>query len=409
MEKNRSRSLLNNIIYSSLGSVVYTFCQWILTILIIRICGYTASGYFALAITVTNTFYTISLWGIRSFQIADIGDKFDYSDYFYNRILTNFIAFMCFFVFMIVNDYSMEQSIVIIAYMVYKVIDSFFDFFDALYQKNMRMDVVSISMIVRSIISTIVFALVCYFFDSIFLAIISMIIISVILLYFYNYRYYKNNFIINYNFCKQKIIKLLIVCSPLMASGFLLSFNLMIPKYIFERIRGSELLGIYTTITSLALIVQLAAQTILAPMLPTLADYYNRKEYKQFKGIIVKFTFFCCLILLIAFVCIKIIGSWVIGIIYGFELSQYTYLLYLAILSSFFTIILWIVSYMLILVNKTKTQLLTSAISAFACLVVSSTCIEYFGLNGISISTIVSQGIILVLSLFILKKYMHLK
>lgn len=409
MKEVRKRGLLYNIMYSGIGSIVYTFCQWLLTIIIIRLCGYTDSGYYALAITVTNTFYSISLWGIRSFQIADIDNKYDYSDYFYNRILTNIIAFICFIIFMLINNYSFEKSLIIILYMIYKVADSFFDFYDALCQKNMRMDIVSISMMMRSILSTIIFALLCFIFKSIFWAIISMIVISIVFLYFYNYRFCKKNFEIHYHLNKDNVMKMLMICTPLMLSGFLLAFNLMIPKYIFEKMFDSKLLGIYTTITSLALIVQLAAQTILAPMLPTLAEYFDKKDYKNFKGIIIKFVLLCCFVLVMAFIGLKLIGPWVIGVIYGVELSKYTYLLYLAILSSFFTIILWIVSYLLILIKKTKVQLFTSAISALICLGVSYICIEIMSLNGISMAIIISQISLLIMMIIILKKHMQLK
>lgn len=404
MLNEKRNSIMNNIIYTGIGSIIYTFCQWLLTIIIIRICGYTDSGYYALAITVTNTFYSISLWGIRSFQVADINNKYDYSDYFYVRVLTNIIATILFFIFMLANRYSYSKSIIIVFYMLYKVIDSFYDFFDALCQKNMRMDIVSISMIIRSLISTVVFALLCLLYKSVLPAIISMIIISVAFLYFYNYRFCKKNFKINYRINLFKIKNLLLVCMPLMLSGFMTSFNLMIPKYIFEKMQGSELLGIYTTVTSPALIVQLAAQTILGPLLPVLSKYYNGKEYKNFRTIIIKFLLLLSIILLLVLIGIRLFGNWAIGLIYGRDLSKYSELLYLAAVSSFFTISLWLTNYLLLLINKIKTQLITSTISAFICLLISHHCVKYFSLNGISIAVIISQICLLFMIIYIIIK-----
>ena len=407
MTNRKKNGLVNNIVYSSAGSIVYTFCQWLLTVIIIRICGYVDSGYYALAITITNVFYSISLWGVRSFQIADVDDKYNYSDYFYNRILTSLISILLFSTFILINSYTTEKAIIIIFYMIYKIVDSFYDFYDAICQKNMRMDIVSISMITRSILSIVVFTVICFKFKSVLFAIISMIIVSIMFLYFYNYHFCKKNLQLNYELDKKKVFQLLIVCLPLMLSGFIISFNLMIPKYIFEKMSGSELLGIYTTVTSPALIVQLTAQTVLAPLLPMLANYFSKKAYRDFNNIIKKFLLLSFIILIIAFVGIGLFGNWAIGFIYGANLCKYTYLLYLSALSSFFTIVSWLISYILLLVNRIKIQLLASSISAVVCFVVAYPCIKLLGLNGISTSIIISQ--ICLLSIMILIIFNSLK
>lgn len=392
MEKERKKlGLVHNILYSGAGSIIFTLCQWLTTIIIIRLLGYEASGFYALAITVTNTFFSISLWGIRSFQIADINDSYSYSDYFYNRILTNVIAFLIFIGFMLVNNYSLDKIIIIVLYMLYKVIDSFFDFFDTLCQKQMRMDVISKSMIFRSIISIALFTGVCYFYKSLEMGIIIMIITSLIYLLFYNYRFCKKEWKFKYVFDKNKIIKLLLTCTPLMLSGFLVSLNLMIPKYLYEKFFDTEMLGIFTTITSLALVVQLGAQTILAPMLPVLAEYYKNGDQKSFANIIYRFCILSFCILIIAFLGVKFLGPWVIGIIYGADLVSYTYLLYLAIFSSFLTIISWVVCYLLTLLKRTKIQLTISLISAIVCMIVSYPVLSSVGLNGINIVIIIAQ------------------
>ena len=78
MEKsNISRS----VIYNTIGTFFYFFCQWLTTILVVRISGYEDAGILSIVISFTNIFYFIALFGVRNFQVTDINHEFTDRDY----------------------------------------------------------------------------------------------------------------------------------------------------------------------------------------------------------------------------------------------------------------------------------------------------------------------------------------
>lgn len=61
-----------NMLWNSVGSIVYMGGQWVLSVLVVRTLGYTDAGIFSLAMSLTNTFYSLANYGIRNFQVSDL-------------------------------------------------------------------------------------------------------------------------------------------------------------------------------------------------------------------------------------------------------------------------------------------------------------------------------------------------
>ena len=54
----------NSIIYNTVGTFFYFFCQWAITVLVVKIGGYSNSGILSITISMTNIFYMISMYGV---------------------------------------------------------------------------------------------------------------------------------------------------------------------------------------------------------------------------------------------------------------------------------------------------------------------------------------------------------
>lgn len=44
MENRQEKSVQQNMIYNTVGSLVYYFCQWVMTVLIVRMSGFEDAG-----------------------------------------------------------------------------------------------------------------------------------------------------------------------------------------------------------------------------------------------------------------------------------------------------------------------------------------------------------------------------
>ena len=85
MEKE---SLAKNMLWSSVGNLVYCICLWAITILTVRLCSYDQAGYLSLAMSASSTCATIGLFSMRNYQISDIDNEFSVSVYVGSRFFT---------------------------------------------------------------------------------------------------------------------------------------------------------------------------------------------------------------------------------------------------------------------------------------------------------------------------------
>ena len=67
--ENAKGSLAKEMMWNSIGNLVYCICQWVITILTVRLCSYEMAGYLSLAMSTSSTFSTISLFSMRNYQV----------------------------------------------------------------------------------------------------------------------------------------------------------------------------------------------------------------------------------------------------------------------------------------------------------------------------------------------------
>ena len=77
MDNNISKAF----IWNTLGSGVYLGCLWLLNILVVRFGSYSEAGILSLAISIANVVQSVSLAGIRNYQVSDVKER--YSNYTY--------------------------------------------------------------------------------------------------------------------------------------------------------------------------------------------------------------------------------------------------------------------------------------------------------------------------------------
>jgi len=64
--KNKELSIKQNMMYNTFGSIVLLVCQWLTTVLVVRLSNYENAGMLSLAMSVTNVFFGFASF-IRAF------------------------------------------------------------------------------------------------------------------------------------------------------------------------------------------------------------------------------------------------------------------------------------------------------------------------------------------------------
>ena len=411
---NKKLSVSQNAFYNMIGALVFCFCQWITSALLVVHLSPDESavqntGLLQLAISVTNIFFAISCYNMRTYQISDTKNEYSYGDYIGMRIVTAVIAVLLCVVYVIVLGYSAKNIVCIMLYMVFKLNETFSDVLHAINQKNYRMDYICISYCMRGVSSVIAFAAAILLFNDVLIAIAVMGAVCILEVWIYDVRVTRQFGSIKPIFNKKIITKLLVVCMPAVVSSTAFTAITSIPRQTLEAMRSEEALGYYGTIATPLLVVQILATSIFNPMLTELAEFYNQGDVASFTKRIVKNL--GLLICISASVCVGValLGNFAVGIVFGKKFVPYTYLMYGIIGCTTMYVISWLCTNTLIIMRRLKVCMIASLIALAVSALLARPFINLFEMNGVSFSIIIAYIIHISLCFVVIYNNLKLK
>ena len=116
---------------------------------------------------------------------------------------------------------------------------------------------------------------------------------------------------------KEAVKSVLFTCLPLAIVAFLNNLSLTIPKIFLERYYGEKIFGIYGSVSSPTIVVQLAATTLFAPLVPILTKHFLENKKKDLLIILGKFFALILGGTLLALILSKFFAAWALVLLYG--------------------------------------------------------------------------------------------
>ena len=348
MDNNISKAF----IWNTLGSGVYLGCLWLLNILVVRFGSYSEAGILSLAISIANVVQSVSLAGIRNYQVSDVKERYSNYTYICVRYITASIAFAGCIFFLLINAYSRYQVLCIIGMSVYRMIDALTDVYHGILQKKWRLDIVGKALAIRGVLIVSVFITILSIGKDLLLAIIGMTVVSFAEFIVFELRKTKKVDSIIRKVNKNDIISLLIYSIPLTIYSTLLNAITVVTRYYIEAICGEELLGYYASISSPAIIVQVAATYIFTPLVGVFAELYRTRDKRNFDKLIIKCLGLVSVIIVCALICCQYLGDWGLQLLFGKEILKHSYLLQPIVISTALMAVILFLSMLLIVVRN---------------------------------------------------------
>lgn len=369
MSENKT-SIQKNMLFNTVGSMVYYFCQWLLSIVIVRISGYEAAGVFGIATTLTASPAILALFNVRNYQVSDLRGQYTTKTYIQSRHYTNLLAYVVCMGMVLVGGYSWEKAAVVLVFMLYKLAEGTADVYYGVEQRWGRLDYAGISLSLRGFLTMVPFVILQKLFNNLLLSLGVVAICSYAVVLIYDRIQVKRllasvaagrgevqitagrgevqimadqgegqitagqgeaQFKVGQEEAQIKqgqkeIFGLLITCIPLAFVAFLNNLAFNYPKIVLESHHGSEIMGYFTSITSPALVVQLAANTIFAPLVTPLTDAFLRRDKKAFDKMIRNFILFMAALSAVVLAGSALLGRWALILLFGEGIDPYTYL-----------------------------------------------------------------------------------
>lgn len=397
----KENDIKRNILFNTIGSVFYCVCQWFLTILVVRLDSLETSGYLSLAMTTSSSFSAITLFGMRNFQVSDVKEEFSSKEYYGSRIITCTISLIACMLYAVAMTESFYNFGCITLFMLIRLAEGFADVFHGINQKHNRFDLIGTSYILRGIFSVLSFTVGLVLTHNLLVTLLVMAILNLLIIVVFDRWKTGELEDIKPVVWSKHIVKLLIGCVPLVIFSFLLSMENLIPKNLLEKMYGANELGIYASIASPTLVVQVMATVVFNPFLPGFTKLYTDGNYNKFQKV-----FHRILLVLVGMALVVVLGANLLGrfglkLLFGKMILEYYYLFNPIVWCTILTAMIWVVSAIVIAIRQIKSLLVGIVVSFGLCVSIAQPLIERYGKNGVSVVQIIAYAVLVVYMIII--------
>lgn len=397
----KNNSVARNIFWNTIGNLSYLGCLWLLNFIVIQLSGsYRHAGILTLAISVTNIFAVLARFSVRDFQVSDMEQTYQQSDYISLRVITCSAALLGCIGFVVLNGYEMETALCIVAYMIMRTVECAADVIYGILQKRWRLDVAGKAQVIRGCALLLSFALVYWRSGRLTAALFAMAGTAAVVFFLYDIRRTRRIIPLSFGFRWDRILPLAAECLPMLAYSFF--FNLIVPtsRFFLERFHGQEMLGYYGTVSTIAVIVQAAVNYIFNPLNGVFTSYYAAGDRKAVLRLFYKVIGLLLAAISAALCCAALLGRSVLVLVLGESIAPYVYLLFPTIFASGLTGLAWFLG-MLLVVQRLKKVLIFGAAAGFlVSLAVSVLLTPRFVFDGANIAMIAALSVTALIYLY---------
>ena len=379
MEK---KNFKKNFIWNILGTGLNAFNSLFYMIVVTRINGLDDAGVFTIAFATACIIYFLGVYAGRIYQVTENDKSINDKEYIFNRLITTILMIIIVIIFVLLKRYNIFKCIVFILLTLYKALEAFSDVIYGILQKNEKLEFVGKSLFYKSLISIIAFTIIDIITKNMIISIFAIIITNILLMIFYDFNKGKKYIDSSSKIDIKNIFKIFKNGFFTFGIAILGVYVLNAPKYAIDNYLSNDFQTIFGIIVMPATVIGLVAQFLIHPYLNQLVKLYDDNNYKNFMKLILKI-----ILMIIAFGCFAtvmafLIGTQVLGIIYGIQLDSYKLSLTLIIVSATLYTIGTIYSSVLTTVRVTFSQfVIYSIVSIYAC-IISNILTKNFEIKG---------------------------
>lgn len=396
----KKKSTLANIFYNSFGTMFYYGCQWLTTILVVRLSGYTDSGVYGLAMTFTAAFAILALFNTRQYQVSDVKGEYSDRTYIRSRLIAMAAACLVCAAGLCLNHYTPYQWGAILLYMAYKCEEAWIDVYHGIDQKNGRMDYVCYSYLVRGVLMIASFCSVLYLTKNLVCAIGSMMAGTLLVAVFYDRRIAERFVAKDSKADGESLKKLMFAMLPLAVVAMTNNLSISFPKYFLQMYFGDEALGYYSSVATPSMIVQVGASTIFVPLITPLADRLKENDKRGFLQILKRVGIVFSVLSVLALLVSAWLGEWFLILVFKEEIRPYAYLFIPIIVSTLMISVNACLFPVCTVLREIKGQLFVGICGAASSFLASVLCVKKYYMNGVVIALLITLAVQIIIEVY---------
>jgi O-antigen/teichoic acid export membrane protein len=155
--RGEERSLRVAFVWSLAGNLTYAGCQWAMLMVLAKMTSPEVVGQYALALAVTGPVFMFANLQLRAVQATDARGHYHFADYWRLRLVTTALAVVTSTLWAGMGGYGRESALVVLAMTAGRTVDSLADVIAGAFQREERLDLLSRSLIGRSVLGLVAF------------------------------------------------------------------------------------------------------------------------------------------------------------------------------------------------------------------------------------------------------------
>lgn len=334
MKKNKVQSFLvlsNDIMKASyrwnlVSSMLFAFQSVIILTVLTRTVGIEKSGIFTIAYASASLFLFIGKYGVRHYQVSDVGNDHTFKDYLTARVISVTAMVLVSIVYalhgVLVKDYSVEKSLIVFFVCLLKVPDAIEDVYYGEYQRKGRLDIGAKAMSLRYVVTILGLLLMVVITHNLLFSLIIMTCISCGLMCYLLHLTWPS-FTLEGKQSWHSVKQIFLACFPLFIGSFLSQYIGNAPKYAIDAHLGDELQACYGFVSMPVFVIGLLSNVVFTPIIYVMAENWAKNNKKAFMARIGKQILVVMAITLVCIAGAYLLGIPVLSILYNTDLSLY--------------------------------------------------------------------------------------
>ncbi len=378
-------SVKANMVWNSVGSMTYLACQWLVTIVVVRLASgaFDDAGVLSLAMSVVGIFGTFANYKMGTYQISDINRENTVGEYLGFRCLTLAGAFVACMVYAALTC-SPEALLTIALYYVFKGVGLLIDVLHGVDQVNRRMDYIGKSFMLQGISTLAAFTAAYGATQNLDIAIVAMLVAAAAVLVFFDLPHCQRFERVRLGISRKKALFFLQTSLPAVIASVAASAIFTIPKQYLSMTFGDASLGVYASVAAPALIIQMGAQYLYGPLLDIFPALFFKGDRRGFVALLGKTVAGIIAVTAVCAVVLQLIGAWALELLFGETIAPYVYLLQPIILSTAATAFLWFFGDLLITLRNFWANFAGNVAALVAVVPLTFLCVNTWNMNGVS-------------------------
>lgn len=379
--------MIKNAILNTGSTLLYFFLQWLTTVLAVRFADFETAGIYALAISFTNLFYFLALFGMRNYQISDIADRFSQSQYTGARIITALAAALTFFtalLFAEVNSYALKCYSL---YMVYKLGEAYTEGYFSILQRRGQYKRLAGSYTAKACLPFLLFAGLLRATGDLFTGILGLMAGYIAAVAIVDVPRWERGSRGRVDF--RGSIGILRQCLPLMAVSLTVPVMNYITRSAVEREMNYYYVGQYASLSSVIVVMSTLAGAIFVVLIPEVSSLVENSRWRQIRRLFALAVGGMMFITAAAVAVGKLFGPAVCSAIFGPEILESIGLLVPLLVTASLLMIKSFFSAMLVPLRQKGMLLVGECSGALLCSFTAGQFTRLWGMQGANLSYLV--------------------